>query len=119
MAMIKVKNMRLSLTLGRLVLAVIAVTLYGCDVGSTTSDISSAAPSTATCNTSSYPDKMNTYSSRLSKYKNDGQCSPQIQAAESYRQAAIANCSAGSTSGATGNYEYYTKSLAIVNSMCP
>ena len=92
--------------------ATVVLTISGCG-GSLGSDISTAAPVSAACSTASFPDTLG-YQTLLKKYANDTQCLSQIQAAESYRQAAIANCSAGSTSGASGNYNYYLTSVKYV-----
>lgn len=81
-------------------------------------DIGNAAPNTATCNNSTFPDQMGGYQNRLNANPGDVQCRSQIQAAESYRQAAIANCAAGDTAGATGNYGYYKQSIPLVNFYC-
>jgi hypothetical protein len=95
-----------------------ALLVQGCGAGLLTDDISDVAPSTATCNSATYPDTMG-YSTRLKKYSNDPQCSTQVQAAESHRQAAIANCSAGNKVNADTNYSNYKKSVTVVNSYCP
>lgn len=88
----------------------------------TTSTSSSSTSSTSSCS-STCPDTAygsgKNYSTMSSWYKNDPQCLTQIQAAESYRQAAISNCQAGSTTGATGNCNYYKQSVAVTVSYCP
>lgn len=90
----------------------LGVALAGCGVGLeedvSQANISNAAPK---CSASSFPDTTSGYTNLLKKYAGD-QCSYQIQSAESYRQAAIANCAAGSVSGATANYDFYLKSVA-------
>ncbi len=90
--------------------------LSGCGAGTdeevVNSNISSAG---GKCTAGSFPDTVG-YDRLLAKYKND-QCLFQIQATEAYRQSAIANCAAGSTVGATGNYEYYLKSVAYNKSI--
>ncbi|WLI91099.1 hypothetical protein Q4S45_08265 [Massilia sp. R2A-15] len=81
--------------------------IAGCGVG-VGDDISSAAPVSATCNNTTFPDTLG-YNALLTKYKNDGQCLPQVQNAEAMRQQAIANCSAGNaTAAATAKSQYNT-----------
>lgn len=92
--------------------------LSACGGGEEDDDISNAAGSSATCNSATYPDTMG-YTARLSKYKNDGQCSPLVQAAEAWRQSAIASCQAGNASAATTSYSNYQKSVTQVNGFCP
>lgn len=95
-----------------------AALVTGCGGGSdaTSSNISSVAPVSATCNSATYPDTLG-YSSLRSKYANDGQCLPQIQNAEAMRQSAIANCSAGSVSAATTQYGQYRTLVSYVKSI--
>ena len=94
-----------------------ALALAGCGAG-LTDEIGDVAPKSASCTSATYPDSMG-YSARLSKYSKEPQCSTQVQAAESYRQSAIANCSAGQLTAATSNYDAYKKSVTVVNSFCP
>lgn len=94
------------------------ISVAGCGAGLLEDDISDTAPQSASCNAATYPDTMG-YSARLRKYANEPQCSTQIQAAESWRQSAIAACSAGNMPGATTSYENYKKSVQVVNSYCP
>jgi hypothetical protein len=96
-------------------LSVLAVTMAmaGCGAGlnddTSSADISNVAPK---CAASDFPDTTSLgYANLLRKYAND-QCLYQIQNAESYRQSAIANCAAGSVSGAAANYDYYLKTVA-------
>lgn len=93
------------------------ISVAGCGAGLLEDDISSVAPSSSSCNTATYPDIMG-YSARLNKYKNDAQCGTQVQAAESWRQNAIAACSAGNLASATTAYDNYKKSVQVVNSFC-
>lgn len=98
------------------------LTIYGCGGGksATSSDISGVTSSAgSSCQSVCTDQAPNGYSSWLNKYKGDVQCQSQIQNAEAYRQAAIANCAAGSSSGATGNCSYYKQSLALAKSFCP
>lgn len=90
----------------------------GCGAGLLEDDISDTAPQSASCNTASYPDTMG-YAARLRKYNGEVQCSTQIQAAEAWRQNAIASCSAGNLASATTAYDNYKKSVQVVNSACP
>ena len=99
-----------------------ALMLSACGGGedaSTTNISNVATPSSASCSATFSQASNFNYNSLLAKYRNDPQCSTQVQAAESYRQSAIANCAAGSTTGAKGNYEYYLTSVKYSNSICP
>ena len=100
----------------------LALALVACGGGdedsASNADISTAGGSTANCNDTTFPDLMGGYTNRLNANPGDVQCRSQIQAAESYRQAAIANCAAGDTKGATGNYSYYKQSIPLVNFSC-
>ncbi len=96
--------------------AACAIGLTGCGVGEDTDETSEQ--SSASCGTGSYPDTMG-YSDRLNKYRNEPQCSTQVQAAEINRQSAIKACSAGNMSAAATHYDNYKKSVQVVNSFCP
>ncbi len=93
----------------------------GSDEATTTdlAPIASIASGTSGCS-AKYPESPSGwYASKTAKYKGDTQCLTQIQAAESYRTSAIANCAAGSTVGAEGNYKYYKTSVSYAGSICP
>ena len=95
----------------------VALAATGCggeDAGST--NISGAAPSSASCNDKTYPDTMG-YQSLLAKYKNEPQCNTQVQNAESYRRADIANCSGGDLAAATTQYGRYKTLVKYVSSI--
>lgn len=97
------------------------LTIYGCGGGdASTTDLNSVTNSVSTpsCSGSQFG-SSSWYDAKRKAYAGDTQCLTQIQAAESYRTAAIANCAAGSTSGATGNMSYYNTSVKYVNSICP
>lgn len=96
----------------------LAALITGCggSESATSSNISSAAPVSASCNSATYPDTLG-YSSLRNKYANDGQCLPQIQNAEAMRQSAIANCSAGSVSAATTQYSQYRTLVSYVKNI--
>lgn len=110
------------LTLTRLSATAVAFacvfSVSGCGAGLLEDDISDTAPQSASCNAASYPDIMG-YAARLRKYNGEAQCATQVQAAESWRQNAIASCSAGNMANAATAYDNYKKSVQVVNSACP
>ena len=104
----------------RVVFAMSVVILGACgggDEDATNTDISNAAGGSGTACASSYPDTMG-YSGLMSRNSGNVQCTSQVQAAESYRQAAIANCQAGNTVAASTNYSYYQQSQTLVTFSC-
>jgi hypothetical protein len=98
----------------------LATLVTGCggseDESASSANISSAAPISASCNNTTYPDTLG-YSSLKSKYAGDGQCLPQVQNAEAMRQSAIANCSAGSVAAATTQYSQYKTLVSYVKNI--
>lgn len=107
---------------GLLLAGVLALSGCGGSEDAVTSDIGSVAKDTTgstSCNSACPEKSTGWYSHMKSKYAGDTQCLSQVQAAESYRQSAIANCAAGSTTGATGNCSYYKQSVSYLTSFCP
>lgn len=101
-------------------LAVSLVCLGACgggDENASNTDISNAAGGSGSSCAATYPDTMG-YSGLMSRNSGNVQCTSQVQSAESYRQAAIANCQAGNTAAATTNYSYYTRSQSLVSFSC-
>jgi hypothetical protein len=80
-------------------------------------DISNAAGGSSSACAASYPDTMG-YAGLMSRNSGNVQCTSQVQSAEAYRQAAIANCLAGNTAAATTNYSYYRQSQSLVTFSC-
>ena len=97
------------------------LTLYGCGGGddASSTDLTGVANSVSSPSCSVYTGSSTWYDTKWSKYKNDGQCNPLIQAAESNRTSAVANCAAGDTAAATTYMSYYNKSVSSVNQFCP
>ena len=106
--------------LWRVFFAICVVLLGACgggDEDATNTNISNAAGGSGTACASSYPDTMG-YSGLMSRNSGNVQCTSQVQSAESYRQAAIANCQAGNTAAASTNYRYYQQSQQLVTFSC-
>jgi hypothetical protein len=89
----------------------------GGDEDASSTPIDNAAGGSGSNCSATCPDTMG-YAGLMSRNKGDVQCTSQVQSAESYRQAAIANCQAGNTAGATGNCGYYKKSQSLVSFSC-
>jgi hypothetical protein len=103
------------------VVGISVLALYGCGGADSAIDANldpvSASVTTQNCTTGYGSSAW--YDGKMRTYSNDPQCKAQIQAAESYRTSAIANCSAGSATGASGNWSYYQQSVSYVNQICP
>lgn len=89
----------------------------GGDEDASNTDISNAAGGSGSTCAATYPDTMG-YAGLMSRNSGNVQCTTQVQSADSYRQAAIANCQAGNTAAATTNYSYYTRSQSLVSFSC-
>ena len=113
----------MQLTLKNLTFAIASagmLTISGCGGSDSASDanLTSVAKSLgggSSCSVSTGDERW--YSGK-SGYRSDGQCWPQVQAAESYRTAAIASCAAGNSAAATTYMSYYNKSVTYVNQIC-
>jgi len=89
----------------------------GGDEDASNTPIGNAAGGSGSSCAATYPDTMG-YSGLMLRNSGNVQCTSQVQSAESYHQAAIANCQAGNTAAATTNYSYYTKSQSLVTFSC-
>lgn len=93
----------------------------GGGLGSTAASLAGASAVVGSCATPMSQNFDNRLQANFSKYKDDGQCGPIVQAAEALRIKAIANCKAGDAKSADLIYQgqYLKQMVGYVKTACP